>query len=127
MTNKVQSSHYENENLKQIFENEIVSIKKRININLKSLDEIDTNPTDPLDKAQSNQEMIDVNQTNHILQEKLKKLSIALHKLNNNLDYGDCSECGIDIPKERLKAIPESTHCVDCLHIKEKKEACYMH
>lgn len=29
-------------------------------------------------------------------------------------EYGRCDECGRDIPRERLEALPYATRCVDC-------------
>ena len=28
--------------------------------------------------------------------------------------YGRCAACGREIPRERLEAVPETTHCVEC-------------
>jgi RNA polymerase-binding transcription factor DksA len=124
MTKQVKSSNYKE--LEKTFEEEILSVKQRIKENLQSLDYVDINPTDHLDKAQSNQELLDINQTDYVLSKRLNTLSIALNKLKNNLDYGDCSSCGFDIPKERLQAIPESTQCFECLSAKENENARYM-
>ena len=28
--------------------------------------------------------------------------------------YGQCADCGVDIPVERLRAAPEATRCITC-------------
>jgi RNA polymerase-binding transcription factor DksA len=35
--------------------------------------------------------------------------------------YGICENCGREIPKERLKARPEATLCIDCQREQEKQ------
>ena len=37
----------------------------------------------------------------------------------NGIRY--CLDCGLDIPKKRLVARPDSVRCVDCQHIKEQR------
>jgi hypothetical protein len=34
--------------------------------------------------------------------------------------YGVCSECGDDIPLERLKALPFAAYCVDCQRLRNR-------
>ncbi|MCO5100425.1 MAG: TraR/DksA family transcriptional regulator [Burkholderiaceae bacterium] len=36
--------------------------------------------------------------------------------------YGVCTECGVDIPFERLVAAPLAHRCIDCQAIAEKRE-----
>ena len=36
--------------------------------------------------------------------------------------YGVCTECGVDIPFERLTAAPLAHRCIDCQAIAEKRE-----
>lgn len=33
--------------------------------------------------------------------------------------YGQCAECGCDIPRSRLDAIPWAAYCVDCARARE--------
>lgn len=36
--------------------------------------------------------------------------------------YGVCTECGVDIPFERLNAAPLAHRCIDCQAVAEKRE-----
>ncbi len=43
----------------------------------------------------------------------LARIAQALKKMDDG-SYGLCGECGCDIPFERLKAEPQTQHCVPC-------------
>lgn len=43
----------------------------------------------------------------------LERIGQALKKMDDG-SYGLCGECGCDIPFERLKAEPQTQHCVPC-------------
>ncbi len=45
--------------------------------------------------------------------ERLDQLERALEKIEQP-GFGLCNHCGQPIPAERLMAMPESTHCVQC-------------
>ena len=45
---------------------------------------------------------------------ELIQIKKALERIENG-EYGICQECGRQIPIERLKAIPYTSHCVECL------------
>lgn len=45
---------------------------------------------------------------------KLKKLQLALSKVDNDPQFGICARCKKDIPPKRLILMPESQHCVNC-------------
>lgn len=49
----------------------------------------------------------------------IKKIKKALGRIENGT-FGICEKCGEDISKERLKARPVTTQCIDC---KTKEEA----
>jgi DnaK suppressor protein len=49
----------------------------------------------------------------------IKKIKKALARIENGT-FGICEKCGEDISKERLKARPVTTQCIDC---KTKEEA----
>lgn len=51
--------------------------------------------------------------------ETMAAIDEALHKIEMG-EYGVCASCGVEIPIERLMAIPTATLCVPC---KEKFEA----
>lgn len=43
----------------------------------------------------------------------LKEIAEALERINKNV-FGKCEECGANIPKPRLQAVPYTRHCVKC-------------
>jgi DnaK suppressor protein len=45
---------------------------------------------------------------------RLNRLNSAILKVDTK-DYGICQECEEPIPIERLKLLPESIYCVNCL------------
>lgn len=47
------------------------------------------------------------------LNEKLVGLYEAVDRIKNGV-YGVCRRCEENIPLERLKIVPEATHCFDC-------------
>ncbi len=46
--------------------------------------------------------------------------SLELSRINRTLeriesgDYGQCSDCGDEIPEARLKVLPNAERCIDC-------------
>jgi DnaK suppressor protein len=52
-------------------------------------------------------------------EDRLRLIDQALARVNNGT-YGTCAECGEDIPRERLKALPFALLCVDCQHKRGK-------
>src|SRR5687768_15785556 len=53
--------------------------------------------------------------------ETLNKIDAALHRLEQGT-YGDCFECGGEIPKARLRALPFAVRCKDCEEDRETLE-----
>ena len=51
---------------------------------------------------------------NESAKSELIQIKRALERMDNG-DYGICQECGRQIPVERLKAIPYTSYCKDCL------------
>ena len=45
---------------------------------------------------------------------RVRKLEQALLRLEKD-DFGECVECGSDIPLKRLKILPETTVCIECM------------
>lgn len=43
----------------------------------------------------------------------LQQIEAALERLEEGV-YGQCEECGVQIPKARLNAVPYATMCVKC-------------
>lgn len=52
----------------------------------------------------------------------LARVNAALERMGNG-SYGECEECGCDIPYARLKLEPQTQHCVDCKSKWEKDTA----
>jgi DnaK suppressor protein len=52
---------------------------------------------------------------------KLAQIDDALDRIEENT-YGLCEECGVKIPKARLKVLPFAIFCVDCQEKNEREE-----
>lgn len=44
---------------------------------------------------------------------KVREIDAALERLKNGT-YGNCCQCGCEIPKARLEALPRALYCVRC-------------
>lgn len=53
---------------------------------------------------------------------ELGEVSAALRRLQSG-DYGRCTDCGVDIAFDRLKAEPWALRCVDCERAREQRAA----
>ena len=49
----------------------------------------------------------------------LDQVEAAIHRIEDG-GYGRCEECGMDIPKSRLDAIPYAVECVQCVAEQEE-------
>lgn len=45
---------------------------------------------------------------------RLVRLQEAMKRVDDDEDFGLCIDCGDPIPMARLKAMPETSHCVEC-------------
>lgn len=52
---------------------------------------------------------------------KLAQIDDAIDRIEENT-YGLCEECGVKIPKARLKVLPFATYCVECQEKIEREE-----
>jgi DnaK suppressor protein len=52
----------------------------------------------------------------------LSRIDEALRRVEAET-YGECAECGTEIPAARLKALPFALKCVDCQEREESQEA----
>lgn len=57
-------------------------------------------------------------------QRAIAEIDEALARLDDGT-YGICETCGVDIPIERLRAVPTSRRCVDCQRAEEGRRAGY--
>lgn len=53
--------------------------------------------------------------------EEWRALRTSLRRVDEGT-YGVCTECGVDIPFERLHAAPLAHRCIDCQVIAERRE-----
>ncbi len=53
--------------------------------------------------------------------QKLKQIEDALDRIEENT-YGLCEECGVKIPRARLKVVPVAKYCVECKEAIEREE-----
>ena len=53
--------------------------------------------------------------------QKLKQIDDALERIEENT-YGLCEECGVKIPRARLKVVPFAKYCVECKEVIEREE-----
>lgn len=53
--------------------------------------------------------------------QKLKQIDDALDRIEENT-YGLCEECGVKIPRGRLKVVPFAKYCVECKEAIEREE-----
>jgi DnaK suppressor protein len=61
----------------------------------------------------------------HRDQTRLDRIEEALQRLQNNT-FGDCLECGEQIPVPRLMARPEATTCISCAENLERTARDYI-
>jgi DnaK suppressor protein len=52
---------------------------------------------------------------------KLLQIDDALDRIDDN-SYGQCEECGVKIPRARLKVLPFAKFCVECQEKNEREE-----
>ncbi|HBX43435.1 MAG TPA: molecular chaperone DnaK [Deltaproteobacteria bacterium] len=53
--------------------------------------------------------------------QKLKQIDDALDRIEEGT-YGLCEECGIKIPRARLRVVPFAKYCVECKEVIEREE-----
>ncbi|MBP2668864.1 MAG: zinc finger transcriptional regulator, TraR/DksA family [Deltaproteobacteria bacterium] len=52
---------------------------------------------------------------------KLHQIDDALDRIEDGI-YGQCDECGVKIPRARLKVLPFAKFCVECQEKNEREE-----
>jgi DnaK suppressor protein len=52
---------------------------------------------------------------------KLHQIDDALDRIEDGV-YGQCDECGVKIPRARLKVLPFAKFCVECQEKNEREE-----
>ncbi len=99
------------EELKRELEQRLSDLQSRL-ASLKA-DATRSHSADSAEQAQEreNDEVVDAigNET----RVSIRIIQNALEKIEDGT-YGACERCGEDIGVDRLRAVPEATHCVDC-------------
>jgi len=52
---------------------------------------------------------------------KLAQIDDAIERIDENT-YGLCEDCGVKIPKARLKVLPFAKYCIECQEKTEREE-----
>ena len=52
---------------------------------------------------------------------KLAQIDDAIERIEDN-SYGLCEDCGVKIPKARLKVLPFAKYCIECQEKTEREE-----
>ena len=79
------------------------------------------NFADPADRATQEEEFSLELRTRDRERKLIKKIDKTLEAIEN-VDYGFCETCGIEIGLRRLEARPTATQCVDCKTLDELRE-----
>lgn len=77
-----------------------------------SVGELSTYDNHPADMGTELFERGKDNALNEHAEEELKQINEALHAIEEDT-YGICSVCGVDIPFERLEAVPTTDRCIN--------------
>jgi DnaK suppressor protein len=56
------------------------------------------------------------------LKTELKQIDISLQRIEAGT-FGDCEDCGVEIPVKRLRVRPDATLCLKCQEAFEKESA----
>lgn len=76
---------------------------------------------DPADRATHEEEFSIELRTRDRERKLIKKIDRTIERLDQ-LNYGYCETCGVEIGLRRLEARPTATQCVDCKSLDEIKE-----
>ena len=63
-------------------------------------------------------------ETDELLRRRLERRLDEIDRISKRLEqgqYGKCESCGADIPEERLAVKPDTTLCMPCQRLKERK------
>jgi RNA polymerase-binding protein DksA len=52
---------------------------------------------------------------------ELRRVNEALQRMEEG-EYGVCVDCGLEIPMERLEAIPYAERCIDCAELEDAQQ-----
>ena len=78
-------------------------------------------PNESSGNSSKDKEQIDMDfSIKEIMDDREIQIRDALKRIDESC-YGICLDCGKEIVRERLEAMPETTHCIDCRKKKERQ------
>jgi RNA polymerase-binding protein DksA len=100
--------------------------KKRSELNAR-LEKITANlrrrlESDSKERAQQLEDSEVVDALGNEAREELKKISLALRRMDAG-QFGLCSSCGLTIEPKRIEAYPYASECIDCATMEEEFRA----
>lgn len=115
-----------NKELRSILEAGLSETQTRILGFKKQLQELRISQPDPNDVSQANTDRDIIDAELRQLDKNQKAFQIALRRMEQD-NYGYCKNetCEVEIPIERLKLVPTTTFCADCLSINERRNKHY--
>lgn len=76
-------------------------------------------PNDEATRTINRRILMEISGKSHAL---LAQIDDALERIDQE-EYGECVECGEEIPEKRLEVLPFARYCVECKQRKEKEGA----
>jgi RNA polymerase-binding protein DksA len=108
------------------FRNALVSLRKRLSGDVSHLTDealrarggeasgsLSNAPLHPADLGTDNYEQELSMSLLQNQEQTLEEIADALERIKNG-SFGRCEECGVEIPRARLQALPYARHCVAC-------------
>lgn len=104
---------------RQLLESRIAETERAISSAEQDVRNYAARHADPADQAASEYERQAAAHRVNAARQKLKVLKEALQRLQEGA-YGECAECGAEIERKRLEAIPWAQYCVNCQEARER-------
>jgi DnaK suppressor protein len=116
-----QKSDARYQELKFMLEERKRKLEENQRLRLGSLSDRHKGPLDTVEQAKSDmQDDLDFALV-QMEADALNRTNDALYRLEQGT-YGNCFECGVEIPQARLKALPLAIRCRDCADNSEQQE-----
>ena len=95
----------------------LLQLKEEYETRISKIEDDIQNPKDDLNKDWEDQAIsIRQNDTRQLLAAEARQNLIYVNDALNHIDndtYGECEECGKEIPEQRLAAVPYATLCME--------------
>ena len=114
--NEYQLSHFTN-----ILKQWKAQLMEEVDRTVNHMQDEATNFPDPADRASQEEEFNLELRTRDRERKLIKKIDDTLSRIDE-LNYGYCDNCGIEIGISRLEARPTASMCIDCKTVAEMKE-----